>query len=69
MEVAGAVFLPGSGGRGGSGVDYVQNYGSYWSATPNDTDDASYLYFGSYGTDDGDLDRNDGQAVRLVQDL
>ena len=69
MEVAGAVFLPAAGDRFGSGVSYVQYYGSYWSATEYDGDDAYYLSF--YSDDAGmyDSDRYYGQSVRLVKDL
>ena len=71
LEDAGAVFLPASGYRFRSNVDDVQFLGLYWSAaTPDDSDYALYLRFGSdaalthyYGG------RADGQAVRLVQDL
>ena len=69
LEAAGAVFLPASGDRGGSGVFNVQYYGFFWSATPYDTGIANCLYFGSDGTDWGDYYRFAGQAVRLVQDL
>ncbi|MGM9826001.1 MAG: hypothetical protein ACI3Z8_06140 [Paludibacteraceae bacterium] len=69
LESAGAVFLPASGGRGGSGIYDVQLYGYYWSATPYDSYNAFYLSFLS----DVAGWRNDyryyGQAVRLVQDL
>ena len=70
LESAGAVFLPASGYRYGSIVYSVQFYGNYWSATPNDSDDANYLNFYSNDayTDYNDY-RNYGQAVRLVQDL
>ena len=69
LEAAGAVFLPASGSRVGSGVDYVQYDGSYWSATPDDSDYAGYLGFDSSGAGWGYDNRCRGQAVRLVQDL
>ena len=69
LEAAGAVFLPASGYRRGSGVYYVQYDGYYWSASPNDTDSASYLSFSSGETLWGSNYRYSGRAVRLVQDL
>ena len=69
LEAAGAVFLPASGYRGGSDVLYVQYYGDYWSATPDDAGSADGLYFGSNDTDWDNLTRYCGRAVRLVQDL
>ena len=69
LEASGAVFLPASGGRGGSGVYDVQNDGFYWSATPYDSDLAYYLYFRSSYADWYGSYRSYGRAVRLVQDL
>lgn len=70
LEAAGAVFLPASGRRDGSLVDYVQNYGDYWSATPNGLDSAYVFGFLSYGAYTyGSRYRGYGRAVRLVQDL
>ncbi len=69
LEAAGAVFLPASGGRDGSDVYGVQYYGGYWSATPNDTGGARYLYFYSDEAYTGNRSRCYGQAVRLAQDL
>ena len=69
LEAAGAVFLPASGYRYGSVVDFVQYSGNYWSATPNDSDYARVFYFLSYEARTSNDDRYVGQAVRLVQDL
>ena len=69
LEAAGAVFLPASGSRYGSSIGDVQDYGNYWSATPNDSDFADYLRFYSRGADWGSNNRYYGRAVRLVQDL
>ena len=69
LESAGAVFLPAAGGRGGSGVSYVQYYGDYWSATEYDSNGARCLYFRS---DEASMDYNNrrgGRSVRLVKDL
>ncbi len=69
LEAAGAVFLPASGYRSGSDMIGVQYYGVYWSATPVDSDDADSFYFGSDGAYSGYINRRNGQAVRLVQNL
>ena len=68
LEAAGAVFLPASGYRFGSNVYDVQNYGDYWSATPDDSDRAGGFYFYSDEARTYDGNRYDGQAVRLVRD-
>ncbi len=68
LENAGAVFLPASGSRRGSGVNDVQHDGYYWSATAGDSRGASFLDFDSNGAYGG-YTRSLGQAVRLVQDL
>ena len=68
LEAAGAVFLPVSGYRNGSRIYDVQNRGYYWSATPNKSIHASYLFFHSRGTERQVRNRCFGQAVRLVQD-
>ena len=69
LEAAGAVFLPASGNRYGSGVNDVQYGGYYWSATEYISRYAYVLYFFSYeaGMDYGD--RYIGHSVRLVKDL
>ena len=69
LEAAGAVFLPASGYRDGSYVGYVQNSGYYWSATPDGSDKAYYMYFisDSYFSYNYSRNRNYGLAVRLVK--
>ena len=69
LEAAGAVFLPASGGRDGSSIDYVQDGGYYWSATPRGSSYAYALGFVSGGAAWDTNYRYDGRAVRLVQDL
>ena len=76
LESAGAVFLPAAGGRNGSGVHGVQNYGNYWSDTgwyenisSFDVFGAYCLTFGSGGADVNLDDRYSGLSVRLVKDL
>ncbi len=71
LEAAGAVFLPASGGRDGSGADLVQDYGYYWSATALDSYYAYFLLFYSNYAITNFLNnfRLYGRAVRLVQDL
>ena len=69
MEVAGAVFLPAAGGRGGSGVYYVQYDGIYWSATESNGSSAYCLSFYSDGASMYGTNRGFGDSVRLVKDL
>ena len=69
LEAAGAVFLPASGYRLGSNVNYVQFRGYYWSATEYDSGSAYYLGFYSDEAGMGDYIRDDGRCVRLVKDL
>ncbi len=69
LEAAGAVFLPASGFRNGSNVNFVQSDGYYWSATEDDSGSAYYLLFYS---DEARMDynvRNYGLSVRLAKDL
>ena len=69
LEAAGAVFLPASGHRGGSTVNYVQCNGDYWSATEYYSDNAGCLVFGSDVAFMGYSCRCFGRSVRLVKDL
>ena len=69
LESAGAVFLPASGRRYGSNVDYVQYYGRFWSATEIDSYDAYYLYFFLIEARMDYNYRYYGLSVRLVKDL
>ena len=69
LESAGAVFLPASGYRSGSGVYYVQNYGHYWSATEFNSLTSHCLRFWSDEARTGHGNRCDGNSVRLVKDL
>ena len=51
-------------------MNNVQNNGNYWSATPNDSDNANEFNFNSNEANtNNNWNRNNGQAVRLVQDL
>mgnify|MGYP004608888635 FL=1 len=70
LEAAGAVFLPASGFREGSFVVYVQSSGYYWSAAPDGSDKAYYMYFisDSYASYNYSRNRYSGLAVRLVKD-
>ena len=73
LEAAGAVFLPAAGSKSNWGVNWVGNYGFYWSATPYDyiEDNAFYMSFRS-----NDLtiwmnvttNKFYGYSVRLVRD-
>ena len=69
LEAAGAVFLPASGFREGSFVGYVQSSGYYWSAAPDGSDKAYYMFFisDSYVSYNYSRNRYSGLAVRLVK--
>ena len=69
LESAGAVFLPAAGYRDGSDVNFVQNGGSYWSASECDGNSAYSLGFYSSEADMYCGVRYCGQSVRLVKDL
>jgi len=69
MEANGAVFLPAAGNRYGADVYIVGSYGYYWSSSAYDDGNAYFLSFYSDDVGTDDLDRDDGQPVRLVQDV
>lgn len=73
MEIAGAVFLPASGGRDGLHTGNMQNIGGCWSSThDNDYMWAYGLSFGSSYFPAGGcgwIARSSGVSVRLVRDL
>ena len=69
LESAGAVFLPAAGGRLGSNVYYVQDYGDYWSATEYDSSYARCLLFSSDEAVMSYGNRSGGHSVRLVKDV
>ena len=63
-----SIFLPAAGIRDCSGdVYYVGTYGYYWSFTPDGSEDAWVLYFGSSGVYMDYGSRCYGRSVRLVQ--
>ena len=67
MESAGCVFLPAAGRRNGSSVSYAGTNGHYWSATPDGTDIAYYVNFGSGNLNPASRSwRYYGYSVRLV---
>lgn len=69
LEQSGAIFLPAAGGRYGVVVDHVQDYGLYWSATENNSNNAHFLFFYSDGAHIPGHNRYYGNSVRLVKDL
>lgn len=63
-----SIFLPAAGYRFCEGSLYgVGSYGYYWSSTPNGSEDAWGLFFGSGGVDMYDSGRCRGLSVRLVK--
>ncbi len=62
-----SIFMPAAGycNRVGS-ILYVGRYGDYWSSTPNGSDEAWELDFGSSGVSIRSCTRHDGQSIRLV---
>ena len=67
LAAYGAVFLPATGKRDGTGVTVVGDNGIYWSSTPGGDNDAYRLNFKSasvYTSTDG---RRYGYSVRLVR--
>ena len=70
LEKSGAVFLPASGRRVGTNVDYVQDHGYYWSANEGGVNNfAFYLHFSSDGASVAGSYRYLGHSVRLVKDV
>ena len=70
LEAAGAVFLPAAGNRFSLGVEGVQDYGFYWSATERNSDYVGCFNFYSGGARMNSSDRSlFGLSVRLVKDL
>ena len=67
MEKAGAVFLPATGWRFGTGLLKYNRYGVYWSSTTIDEQGAYFIYVfsGGFGWYYGN--RYYGEPVRLVQ--
>ena len=67
MQEAGAVFLPAVGVRNGASIYFLNNYCNYWSATSFGDSYAFYISATPNEAYMGNADRNNGQAVRLVQ--
>ena len=72
MQSYGAVFLPASGCRYGTGMSNVGSYGFYWSSSyyDNYNNYAYHLYF--YGSDfiaSNYRNRYGGFSVRVVRDV
>ena len=66
FEPAGAVFLPASGGRHGSSLYNINEYGYYWSTEFYNSIYAYSLFFGISVAPDHHMSRNFGHAIRLV---
>ena len=67
LEAHGAVFLPVTGNRNGTSVNFVGSNGCYWSASYNDSNYAYFVHFYDSGLDpQRDSNRCYGFSVRLV---
>ena len=63
-----SIFLPAAGYRYFyGGVFNVRTSGGYWSSSPDDSDNAWYLYFNSSEVIMNNYNRGFGRSVRLVQ--
>ena len=74
LEEAGAVFLPAAGARYGATVGDIMDYGFYWSATAEETEDEELLRAYTFYVEPDNImsdlyDRKYGQSVRLVRDV
>ena len=72
MGPAGAVFFPNTGFRKeGTSVNYVSDNAHYWLSTPDPDDAAKAWYFtsSSWFSNANKNERNQGRAVRLVQNV
>lgn len=69
MEAAGAVFLPASGIRVGSGVINESEQGQYWSSSVASNGSAYLFVFSLNELAVVEHPKNRGRAVRLVQDV
>ncbi len=65
-----SIFLPATGCRNGSSLDYAGSIGFYWSSTPNESDSSSAcsLYFNRGYYLANWYDRGVGQSVRPVSE-
>jgi hypothetical protein len=69
LELAGAVFLPAVGRRGGTELLNLNEYGNYWSATLIKSNFASYFAFNNgIAYVDAIRETYFGRSVRLVHD-
>ena len=67
LENAGAVFLPVTGRRYGTSIDWVSSYGGYWAAEHGNDSDAGSFYFNNSNLNtSNNYPRYYGRAVRLV---
>lgn len=68
LENSGAVFLPAAGGRFGTEINNVGEWGGYWLASVRDGGGAKSAYFGPGDIVLGNHIRYRGRSVRLVQE-
>ena len=68
LEANGAVFLPATGYRGGTSVNYVNNIGYYWSASTANSERACNIRFNNSVVQSSTMEeRCLGLSVRLVR--
>lgn len=69
LQNDGVVFLPASGSRDDSSVNYLGSYGYYWSKSPSNNISANYMRFYSSDVYSNSSRRSCGQSVRLSSEL
>ena len=69
LEAAGVVFLPATGMRIGTSMQFLSEAGAYWTSTIYNNYAEAFMYIPTEGgITDNAIDRFNGLSVRLVQD-
>ena len=69
LERNGAVFLPASGRRNRTNIQYTNSTGYYWTSSYYDGLRAWQMHFTNLGFGNGYESRGNGVAVRLVKNM